>query len=87
MVVVQVWTDLNDDTYIGTMYNNTSTFEDIDMTVYGNCFKLITYSGSGCIIERTLTVIVANSTPVILAGNTQRCVNGGPATIMVSNMW
>ena len=74
-----------DDTYIGTMYNNTSTFEDIDMTVYGNCFKLITYSGSGCIIERTLTVIVANSTPVILAGNTQRCVNGGPATIMVSN--
>jgi hypothetical protein len=74
-----------DDTFIGTMDQNTSTFEDIDMSVYGNCFKLLTYSGSGCIVEHTLTVTVVNGIPVSLGGNTQRCANGAPANIMVSN--
>lgn len=74
-----------DDTFIAVLTDNTSTFEDVDISVYGNCFKLLTYTGGGCVVERTLTVSTVNGTQVLLAGNTARCVNGAPAQISVSN--
>ncbi len=74
-----------DDTFIASGTNNTTIFEDIDMSVYGNCFKLSTVSGSGCIVERTLTVQSITGTQVTVNGANSRCANGNPIDINITN--
>ncbi len=70
--------------YIGEMYDDPSTFANIDLGTYGTCFLLKTYSGGGCIVERTLTVATSTGVPVQLSGPTSICVNSS-ATVAVSN--
>lgn len=74
-----------DDTFIASLSDNTSTFNDVDMSIYGNCFKLLTYTGGGCVVTRTLNVVTVSGSQVLLSGNTERCINGATAQISVSN--
>jgi len=66
-------------------YNNTTIFQQVDMDVWGNCFTLLTYTGSGCVVERSLTVPLTSGTQVLLNGDTDRCINGSDAVISVNN--
>lgn len=74
-----------DDTFIASLSNNTSTFPGVDMSVYGTCFKLLTYTGGGCVVTRTINVATVSGTQVLLSGNTERCANGATSQINVSN--
>jgi gliding motility-associated-like protein len=74
-----------DGTFIAEKYDEVSIFRDVDMNVYGNCFKLLTFTGSGCSVERRVIVPRTSGVQVVLSGNTQRCVNGTSAAINVSN--
>ncbi|MBK8625803.1 MAG: gliding motility-associated C-terminal domain-containing protein [Saprospiraceae bacterium] len=74
-----------DYTYIADGNTEIFTFEDIDLSTYGTCFKLLTYTTGGCVVERTLNVTTISGTQVLLAGNTERCSNGATSQISVNN--
>ncbi|MEZ4911772.1 MAG: gliding motility-associated C-terminal domain-containing protein [Saprospiraceae bacterium] len=76
--------DSGSEVYIGELYNDPSIFQDIDIATYGTCFTVKTYTGSGCVVERTVNVVTSTGTPVQFSGPTSVCT-GSAATIGVSN--